>query len=89
MPSHLLTFELSEQADELTIYGDPPGLRLLCERLSELAAKAESLSKPGVEQLSTSAWGGNELSLQPQGSNSRLIYHVRVVAKPRTVKKAP
>jgi hypothetical protein len=89
MPGHLLTFELSEQADELTIYGDPPGLRLLCERLSELAAKAESLSKPGVEQLSTSAWGGNELSLQPQGSSSRLIYHVRVVAKPRTGKKAP
>ena len=89
MPSHLLTFELSEQADELTIYGDPPGLRLLCERLSELAAKAESLSKPGVEQLSTSAWGGNELSLQPQGSNSRLIYHVRVIAKPLTRKKAP
>lgn len=51
MPGHLLTFELSEQADELTVYGDPPGLRLLCERLTDLAAKAETLSKPGVEQL--------------------------------------
>jgi hypothetical protein len=89
VPGHLLTFELSEEGDELTIYGDPPGLRLLCERLTDLAVKAETLSKPGVEQLSTSAWGGNELSLQPQGTNTRLIYHVRVVAKPRTGKKAP
>ena len=89
MPGHLLTFELSEQGDELTVYGDPSGLRLLCERLTDLAAKAETLSKPGVEQLSTSAWGGNELSLQPQGSNTRLIYHVRVIAKPPTRKKTP
>ena len=89
MPGHLLTVELSEEGDELTIYGDPSGLRLLCERLLDLAAKAETLSKPGVDQLSTSAWGGNELSLQPQGSNTRLIYHLRVVAKPPTRKKAP
>src|SRR5918999_6500466 len=87
MPGHLLTFELSEQGDELTVYGDPPGLRLLCERLIELATKAENLSKPGVDQLSTSAWGGNELSLQPQGSNTRLIYHVRVIARPATKRK--
>lgn len=89
MPGHLLTVELSEEGDELTIYGDPPGLRLLASRITELAAKAEALSKPGVEQLSTSAWGGNELSLQPQGTNTRLIYHVRVVAKPPTRKKSP
>jgi hypothetical protein len=89
MPGHLLPVELSEEGDELTIYGDPSGLRLLASRISELAAKAEALSKPGVEQLSTSAWGGNELSLQPQGTNTRLIYHVRVVAKPPTRKESP
>ena len=87
MPGHLLTFELSEQGDELTVYGDPPGLRLLCERLIDLATMAENLSKPGVDQLSTSAWGGNELSLQPQGANTRLIYHVRVIARPVTRRK--
>jgi hypothetical protein len=89
VPGHLLTFELSEEGDELTIYGDPPGLRLLCERLTDLAVKAETLSKPGVDQLSTSAWGGNELSLQPQGTNTRLIYHLRVVARPLPGKKRP
>lgn len=89
MPGHLLTFELSEEGDELTVYGDPQGLRLLASRITELAAKAEALSKPGVEQLSTSVWGGNELSLQPQGTNTRLIYHVRVAAKPPTRKKSP
>ena len=89
MPGHLLTFELSEEGDELTIYGDPAGLRLLCARLTDLAVKAETLSKPGVEQLSTSAWGGNELSLQPQGTNTRLIYHLRVVARPPPAKKRP
>jgi hypothetical protein len=75
---HLLTFELSEQGDELSIHGDAAGLRLLAERLSGLAAKAEA-GTAGAEQLSTSVWGGNELSLEPQGSNTRLIYQVRIV----------
>ena len=81
MADHLLTFELSEEADELTIFGDPAGLRLLAARLAELAAKSETQSAPGAEQLSASVWGGNELSLQPQGAGTRLIYHVRVVAR--------
>ena len=78
---HLLTFELSEEGDELTIHGDAPGLRLLAERVSELAAKAETQSNPGAAHLSTSVWGGNELSLEPQGTDTRLIYQVRIVAK--------
>ena len=75
---HLLTFELSEQGDELSIHGDAAGLRLLAERLSGLAAKAEA-GTAAAEQLSTSVWGGNELSLEPQGSHTRLIYQVRIV----------
>jgi hypothetical protein len=86
---HLLTFELSEEGDELTIHGDPPGLRLLAERVAELAAKAEAQSNPSVAQLSTSVWGGNELSLEPQGSGTRLIYQVRIVARPPSRKKGP
>jgi hypothetical protein len=84
---HLLTFELSEQGDELTIHGDPPGLRLLSERIAELAAKCEAQSTPGSAQLSTSVWGGNELSLEPQGSDTRLVYQVRIVAKPPARKR--
>jgi hypothetical protein len=76
---HLLTFELSEEGDELAIYGDPAGLRLLAERVSDLAARAETQSTPAVAQLSTSVWAGNELSLEPQGSDTRLIYQVRIV----------
>ena len=79
---HLLTFELSEEGDELSIHGDPAGLRLLADRLSSLAAKAETGTE-GVEQLSTSVWGGNELSLEPQGSNTRLVYQVRIAARPK------
>jgi hypothetical protein len=79
---HLLTFELSEEGDELTIHGDPPGLRLLAQRISDLAAKAETQSNPSVAQLSTSVWGGNELSLEPQGTDTRLVYQVRIVARP-------
>jgi hypothetical protein len=84
---HLLTFELSEEGDELTIHGDAPGLRLLAERVSELASKAETQSNPGVAQLSTSVWGGNELSLEPQGNDTRLIYQVRIVAKAPVLKR--
>lgn len=80
---HLLTFELSEEGDELTIHGDPPGLRLLAERVQELAAQAEVQSNPSAIALSTSVWGGNELSLEPQGNETRLIYQVRIVARPR------
>lgn len=83
---HLLTFELSEEGDELSIHGDPAGLRLLAERLASLAAKAEAGAE-GVDQLSTSVWGGNELSLEPQGTDTRLIYQVRVVARPPARKK--
>lgn len=79
---HLLTFELSEEGDELSIHGDAAGLRLLAERLSGLAAKSDSGAE-GVDQLSTSVWGGNELSLEPQGSNTRLVYQVRIVARSR------
>ena len=84
---HLLTFELSEEGDELTIHGDPPGLRLLAERISELAAKAETQSNPRVPNLSTSVWGGNELSLEPQGNDTRLVYQVKIVARPPAKKK--
>ena len=80
---HLLTFELSEEGDELAIHGDPSGLRLLAQRLSDLAAKAEGGGE-GLDQLSTSVWGGNELSLEPQGSNTRLVYQVRIVARARS-----
>jgi hypothetical protein len=79
---HLLTFELSEEGDELSIHGDPPGLRLLAERLGTLAAKVETQSNPTIAQLSTSVWGGNELSLEPQGTDTRLIYQVTIVARP-------
>ena len=70
--AHLLTFELSEEGDELTIYGDAAGLRLLAERISSLADKSQA-------QLSTSVWGGDELSLEPQGNDTRLVYQVRIV----------
>ena len=80
---HLLTFELSEEGDELTIHGDPPGLRLLAQRISDLANKSEAESAPGAAHLSTSVWGGNELSLEPQGTDTRLIYQVRIVARAR------
>ena len=53
------------------------------ERLLALAQKCETHSQPSVEQLSTSVWGGNELSLEPQGTETRLIYQVRIVAQGR------
>ena len=80
---HLLTFELSEESDDLSIYADASGLRLLAERLLALAQKCDTQSQPSVEQLSTSVWGGNELSLEPQGTETRLIYQVRIVAQGR------
>ena len=84
---HLLTFELSEEGDELTIHGDAQGLRLLAERVTSLAAKADTEDDPSFAQLSTSVWGGNELSLEPQGTDTRLIYQVRIVAKAAVLKR--
>ena len=75
---HLLTFELPEEGDELFSHGDAAGLRLLAARLLALADKAQAGGK-GTDQLSTSVWAGNELSLEPQGNNTRLIYQVRIV----------
>ena len=44
--------------------------------------KAETHSNPSVLALSTSVWGGNELSLEPQSNDTKLIYQVRIVARP-------
>jgi hypothetical protein len=85
MPGHLLTFEVSAAGDEVVIHGDPAGLRLLASRLATLAAKAQT-SDPMVEEtLSTSIWGGHELSLEPQGASTKLVHHVRIITSvPRT-----
>ena len=73
---HLLTFELSAKGEELSIYGDANGLRLLAERVASLAAQGNGGERNGT--LSMSVWAGHEISLEPQGNDTRMIYHVRV-----------
>jgi hypothetical protein len=74
-----LTFEVSAAGDEVAIHGDPAGLRLLASRLATLAAKAQTSDAMVADTLSTSIWGGHELSLEAQGANTKLVHHVRIV----------
>ena len=86
MPGHLLTVEVSAAGDEVHIHGDPAGLRILATRLSTLAAKAQAGGGQTRDQLTTSVWGGLELSLQPQGSQTRIVHHLKIVAQPNDKK---
>jgi hypothetical protein len=85
MPGHLLTIELSVAGDEVTIHGDPAGLRILATRLATLAARAQTGGQ-SRDQLTTSVWGGDELSLQAQGANTRLLHHLKIIVWPNEKK---
>jgi len=63
---HLLTFELNETKDELTIHGGPDGLLFLCETIERLIANTD---QGGFERahLATEEWAGTELSSESQG----------------------
>ena len=63
---HLLTFELNETKDELTIHGGPDGLLFLCETIERLTANTD---QGGFERahLATEEWAGTELSSKSQG----------------------
>ncbi|MEO1658577.1 MAG: Imm32 family immunity protein [Pseudomonadota bacterium] len=65
----MLTFELSDSADELHIHLDEDGLRKLVEAIGRLA--------PGDhEQFMTPRWGGTELTEQTQSDTTTLLNKV-------------
>lgn len=71
----LLTFELSEQKDELFIHSDLNGLRNLIDELNKLLKSAEK-SNSEHTHLMTEEWGGYELSSESKGGE--IINHVKI-----------
>ena len=63
---HLLTFELNENKDELTIHGDPKGLLFLSDTIERLVANTDE-SGFNHTHLMTEGWAGTELSPESQG----------------------
>jgi hypothetical protein len=63
---HLLTFELNETKDELTIHGGPDGLLFLCETIERLIANTDQEGF-NHKHLATEEWAGTELSSESQG----------------------
>ncbi|UTW45363.1 immunity protein 32 [bacterium SCSIO 12696] len=66
----LLSFELSQDGDELSIHFDDLGLNNLISVLLQIKEKA------GHEHLMTPSWGGNELSEDRQSEESRLLNRI-------------
>ena len=75
MPDHLLTFELSEDQDQLLIHGDERGLRFLIKSLERLLVHTKH-EQFDHEHLKTPAWGGDELSSESQGG--AVLNHVEI-----------
>jgi hypothetical protein len=69
----MLTFEITQDGDVLEIHADQAGLSSLIRRLDQLR------SHQGHLHLMTPAWGGEELSEGRQGSENRLLNHVKVM----------
>ena len=80
---HLLRIELAPDGDELSIFGDPEGLRLLAQDLERLAELAEH-GRHEHTHLFTEQWGGSELSGASDESDStrRIIQHLKVYGLP-------
>ncbi len=68
----LLSFELSENNDELHIHLDEAGLSQLMAHLSLLKKESQH------EHLMTPSWGGNELSENKQGEKSNILNKVTI-----------
>jgi hypothetical protein len=63
---HLLTFELNESKDELTIHGDAEGLIFLSKAIERLIANTDKNDFEHIH-LATEEWAGSELSSISQG----------------------
>lgn len=68
----LLTFELTEDGDEIEIHGDRDGLLSLIAMLKKVVDYSEH------EHLMTPSWGGAELSDEKQGERNTLINKVSI-----------
>jgi hypothetical protein len=62
---HLLTFELNEAKNELTIHGDQRGLQILSEAIQRLIAGTAEGQHEHLH-LATEEWAGTELSSESQ-----------------------
>lgn len=77
MNEYLLTFELDEDAEQISVHGDAAGLEYFARQLLGIAAKIK-LGEVSHEHYFTSEWGGNELSSKKQSNRDSLINHVKV-----------
>ncbi len=68
MADDLLTFEVSQDGDELEIHGDRAGLMRLARTLEALASRPA----PDHDHLFTPDWAGDELSSEAQGEGKVL-----------------
>lgn len=77
MDDYLLTFELSEQKDEVHICTDITGLDSLIQQLTRLREKMKTEESEHCH-LFTEEWGGFELSSESQ--IGEIINHVKVIS---------
>ena len=72
---HLLTFEISQENQQLIIHGDPEGLRFLCDAINRLVENTKDRAFDHTH-LMTQEWGGDELSSESQGG--QLVNQVKI-----------
>ncbi|MFC6327164.1 Imm32 family immunity protein [Alloalcanivorax gelatiniphagus] len=81
MMDYLLTFEIDESSEQVSIHGDPEGLAFLAKELLKLAERAKSGDFPH-DHYFTEEWGGYQLSSEQQSEKDRLVNHVKIYGWP-------
>lgn len=68
----MLTFEITEEGDEIEIHGDREGL------VSLLRAISTVLESGDHDHLMSPSWGGKELAEEKQGETNDLVNKVSI-----------
>lgn len=72
---YFLTFELSEEKNELFIHMDEKGIDFFIAELTRLAERVQK-GETDHTHLMTEEWGGYELSSESQGDE--ILNHVKI-----------
>jgi hypothetical protein len=74
----MLSIEYDPAGESVLVVGDPAGLRSLAERLRHLADRTPA-GGTDHDHLMSPAWGGADLTPDPQKAGDQAVHHLKVV----------
>lgn len=78
-----LGFEVDREVEQLSIHGDPDGLRRLAKQLERLASAVEASGEMDHLHLFSEQWGDGEISSAARDTACHPIHHVKFYVWPK------